>query len=169
MFGFIVGAFRGDDMHLHRGGERVGAHAQGGFARQVIGTGIRHDFQLRPQHRSPCAIRNIARRVIKATASTPLMTRLGRTRGTSLTARVAVDLAAIVGLTNVKDRPAATTANAHKNLGNIHARTATAALKNLPASTPSGTLACVSAHARHEGSGVHSLGLHLSRLRTIST
>ncbi len=161
MFRSIVGAFRVDDMPLHPGGERVDAHARGGFSRQVIGTGIRHDFRLLPQGSLPSAVRNIARRMVKATVPTPLMTRSCRPSGTSLTAWAAVNLAAIVRLTNVEASRAAPTTDTHKNLASIHAPNATAALKNLPAWAPSGTLACVSAHARHEGSGLYSLGLHL--------
>jgi len=162
--GSILGAFRGDDMLLHRGKGRVDAHTREGFTRQVIGTGIRHDFRRPLQGSSTNAIRDIARSVIQATTPAPLMTRFGCPRGTLLTARVAVELTAKVGLTNVEARPAAPAANTHKDQDHIHAHTATAALKNLPACAPSGTLACVCAHARHEGSGVSSLGLHLSRL-----
>ena len=71
---------------------------------------------------------DIAGRMVQAAVTTPLMTRLRLAPAAPLTALAAVDLPAIVELTNVEAHPAASAAYSHKNLDNIHARAMTTAL-----------------------------------------
>jgi hypothetical protein len=120
----IVRAFRDDGMRPHRGGGRVVAQARESFSGQVIGTGIRHDLQS-------SAVVHVAGRMVEATFSSPLLTRIRLARRVSTTAVAAVDVAPVVGLAAVENPRAARAANTHQNLDNIHARTGTAVLVEL--------------------------------------
>src|ERR1019366_4307065 len=116
----MIRTFRGHGMCPRRGGGRVVAHARSRLGGQVIGTGIRHDFQA-------SAVVGVARRVVETTFSAPLMARFRLTHRVSLTAFAAVDLAVVIRLAEVDALRAARTTNPHKNI-DIQAPTATAAL-----------------------------------------
>jgi hypothetical protein len=161
----IAGAFGDDDMRLHHGGGRIVASARRSLGGQVIGTAIRHE--LRWHHRCTLAIPAclIAVRMVPATVSGPLMSRLRNARRLPATAVVAVDLAAVIGLAEVEELAAAGAANPHENVDKLHAPTVTAALMKF---APPVRLEAPSPRQRPRATRRlrgRTLGLHLSRSR----
>ena len=161
----IVGAFRGDGMRIHRGGGRVIAHARRDLGGQVIAAEFRHAFHLRKRCAPASAVVHIAGRVVEATVPTPLMARLRRARSTLLTRLAAVDVSAVVGLTEIDDGRAARATNPHENLDIAHARTTAAALMEVARPCALGHLPPGQRSRATRRLRALFLGLHLSRSR----
>ncbi len=156
-------------MRFHKGGGRIVAWARRSLRGQVIGTGIRHELRWHHRCTSASAVVNIAVRVVSSTFSARLITSLRRALRVSPTAFAAVDIVVVLGLTEVDDGRAARARNPHQDLDDIHARTRRPRSWKLTRLAAFGHLPPVCVHARHEGSGQRTLGLHLSRPRRSPT
>ena len=154
-------AFGDDGGHLHLGGDRVVARTRRSLGGQLIGTGIPHDRTGRHASATARAVGNVVRGVIEPALRARLVRCLRGALGLPTAAVLAVDLAAIVGLTAIEDAPATLSGapDLDDYLDDVHER---AALGTCPASPTSGTFA-PSASTRDRRLGGASLGLRSLR------
>jgi hypothetical protein len=115
-------------MHLHSGGGCVVARARPSLLGQLVGTGIRHRRAGQP---SSCSMVPHRVAMIEATLPARLMPGVRRTTCIALARLASVDLTAILGLAHVENDAAPPAANRDQNAILVHARTSTAAHKEL--------------------------------------